>query len=49
MVRKIKINENIERLVLENVTQRNADGISAPFIKNEATVGELIERAVSYK
>ena len=40
---------NIDRLVLENVTQRNAEGVTAPFVKNEATIGELIEKAVSYK
>lgn len=36
----------IDRLVIENVTQRNEKGVDAPFYFNEATVGELIERNI---
>lgn len=37
---------NIDRLLVENVSQTNADGVEAPVWFNEATVGELIERNV---
>lgn len=35
-----------ERLLIENVSQSNAEGVTAPVYFNEATIGELIERDV---
>ena len=43
---KIDNGVNIDRLVVENVYQTNAEGVEAPVWFNEATIGEYIERDV---
>ena len=35
-----------DRLIIENVTQKNAEGVTAPMWFNEGTIGNLIERDI---
>ena len=39
-------NATIDRLLIENVYQTNAEGVEAPVFFNEATIGQYIERDV---
>lgn len=36
----------VDRLVIENVTQKNAEGVNAPMWFNEGTIGKLIEKDI---
>lgn len=44
----IQIDKNavVDRLLIENVTQKNAEGVTAPMWFNEGIIGKLIERDV---
>ena len=44
----IQIDEGavVDRIVIENVTQKNAEGVTAPMWFNKGTIGKLIERDI---